>query len=954
MRELRCPTIVGRREELDALSGVLDAAVCSRGRAVFLVGEAGVGKSRVAAAATEAARSRAIDVLIGRAVRSGLATPYRALSEAVLGALRLRELPETRQLAPFRRALGVLVPEWRVGAEPVEESLVVVGEAVLRLLRALAADRPSLLVLEDLHWADSETLGVLEYLVDNVGAEPLVVLVTLRDEPAPVLALSHELRTRAPADVITLGRLDRSQVCAMATSCLGSPAPPEVVQMLSERADGLPFFIEELLASLVGTGALVRNERAWDITAELCPRVPLTFADTVRHRLQLVGDGARLVLGAAAIVGRQFDWELVRSVAAMGPDVLDVLRLAVDHRLLEEEPTGGFRFRHALTREAILAQLLVAERVQLAECALAVLENHQPALPGDTVGLAASLAEQAGQHDRAAGLLREVALRALAAGALQSAAMAARQAARVAADDELTVTAEEVLLQALALAGDAAGAEEVGERVLAGLSRIGASASRMAAAHLLLARSAVGAGEWSRARRLLEGARRGVDEPDVACRAEIEAQLAIVSLGENATNEARTRGQRALAMARAAQCPEVVCEALEVLGRCARTTDIAHAETAFTEALAVADEAGLALWRVRALHELGTIDVMEVGDTNRLMEARRAAEAVGALSTAAHVDFHLGALHLQRCEFDAAGDVLDRAESAARRFRLVALLPTTLTLQAAVWGFRGDLVRASSLGQQAREVAPGDAEIEARVRWALAAAHLSRDEIRSAATECDAALEVLPPGSGFSQTFLPALGVLLRVLEEHSALLPDEAVGGPAHLSPGLHAVTRAVVLGRQGHQKEAEAAFQRGEELLAPGTWLHHVVRRLVAECALEDGWGDPVAWLRESAAFFASRGIEPLARACRSLLRRAGAPLPRTRSGAQDSVPDALRAKAITRREADVLALLAEGLANKEIGERLYLSPRTVEKHVERLLFKTETANRTQLTALAVRLLD
>ena len=187
------------------------------------------------------------------------------------------------------------------------ESLVVVGEAVLRLLRALAGDRPSVLVLEDLHWADSETLGVLEYLVDNVGLEPLVVLVTLRDETAPALALAHELRTRAPADVITLGRLDRSQVSTMATSCLGSPAPPELVQMLSERADGLPFFVEELLASLVVTGALVRIDGAWETTAELCPRVPLTFADTVRHRLELVGDGARPVLGAAAIVGRQFD-----------------------------------------------------------------------------------------------------------------------------------------------------------------------------------------------------------------------------------------------------------------------------------------------------------------------------------------------------------------------------------------------------------------------------------------------------------------------------------------------------------------------------------------------------------------------------------------------------------------------------------------------------------------------
>ncbi|MDP9442545.1 MAG: AAA family ATPase [Actinomycetota bacterium] len=951
---MRCPTIVGRDKQLDALSGVIEAAARRHGRGLFLVGEAGVGKSRLIVAAAEVARSRGMDVLVGRAVRSGLATPYRALSEALLGALRLRDLPDTRELAPFRRALGVVVPEWRVGSEQVHESLVVVAEGVIRLLRALAVDRPSVLVLEDLHWADSETLGVLEYLVDNVQLEPLAVLATLRDEPTPALAMAHELQARGGADLIALGRLDASEVSTMASACIGSPVPDDVARMLAERADGLPFFVEELLASLVGTGALVRREGTWTTTEELCPRVPLVFADTVRHRLELLGEPGQRALGAAAILGRQFDWELVGTVADMGRDVLDVLRVAVDHRLLEEDAAGSFRFRHALTREAILAQLLVPERVYLAERALAALEKGRARLPGEGLELAASLAEQAGQHGRAAELLQEVARRALAAGALQSAAAAARRCTELAAgDDGLSVAGDELLLQALALAGDAAGVEEVGERVLVGLARLGASASRTTAAQLLLARCASGAGEWSRARSFLEAARAAVDDSEGASAARIEVQLAAVSLGENRIGEARARGERALALARTAGCPDVVCEALEVLGRCARTTDVAHAEASFEEALRVADDAGLALWRVRALHELGTIDVMEFGETDRLVEARRAAEAVGALATAAHIDFHLAALHGQRCEFDAALGVLDRAEAAARRYRLGPLVPPIISLRATVWGFRGELAQARYMGQRAREAAPGDPETEARVRWSLAAAHLARDEISRARAECDAALSVLPPGSGFSQTFLGALGVLLHVLENPTALSSNEAIGAPAHLSPGLLFVTRAVVLGRQGRVEEAEAAFARGDELLARGPWLHHVVRRLVAEPAIKDGWGDPATLLRESASFFSGQGIEPLARACRSLLRKAGAPLPRSRSSTQDGVPDPLRSLEITAREADVLALVAEGLPNKEIAKRLYLSPRTIEKHVERLLVKTETANRAQLTAFAVRLL-
>jgi DNA-binding CsgD family transcriptional regulator len=122
----------------------------------------------------------------------------------------------------------------------------------------------------------------------------------------------------------------------------------------------------------------------------------------------------------------------------------------------------------------------------------------------------------------------------------------------------------------------------------------------------------------------------------------------------------------------------------------------------------------------------------------------------------------------------------------------------------------------------------------------------------------------------------------------------------------------------------------------------------RLIAEAALTDGWGQPVPWLREALSFFEENQYLAVATACRTLLARAGVPLPRRGRGTS-SVPHPLRARGVTSREVDVLVLVMEGLSNKQIGERLYLSPKTVEKHIEHLMDKMGLGNRAELGAAA-----
>jgi DNA-binding CsgD family transcriptional regulator len=129
---------------------------------------------------------------------------------------------------------------------------------------------------------------------------------------------------------------------------------------------------------------------------------------------------------------------------------------------------------------------------------------------------------------------------------------------------------------------------------------------------------------------------------------------------------------------------------------------------------------------------------------------------------------------------------------------------------------------------------------------------------------------------------------------------------------------------------------------------WYFHYGRRLVAEAAIEDGWGEPAGWLREADAFFDQHGYRTVASACRSLLRKCGVPALSGR--AHRRVPEPFRGHGVTEREMEVLAILADGLSNKDIGARLYLSPKTVEKHVASLMDKLEVRSRAQLATIAV----
>ena len=173
MADLLCPVLIGRDAESGRLRSALGAAQSGMGKMVFLTGEAGIGKSRLTSELAAEAQARGATVLAGRAVPASGSIPYRPLTEALQQALRERAFPDDPSLAPWLPALRAVIPTIAgPRGDPYSEYTPPVrGEAVLQLLRRFAGTTGLLLVLEDLHWADPDTLAVVEYLSDNLSAE---------------------------------------------------------------------------------------------------------------------------------------------------------------------------------------------------------------------------------------------------------------------------------------------------------------------------------------------------------------------------------------------------------------------------------------------------------------------------------------------------------------------------------------------------------------------------------------------------------------------------------------------------------------------------------------------------------------------------------------------------------------------------------------------------------------
>jgi DNA-binding CsgD family transcriptional regulator len=988
MVAMLCKVLVGRSHEVQALVSALDAAETGHGGTICVTGEPGVGKSRLVREAAGAAQRRGFLVLHGRASESAVPVPFRPVAEALMGAARADITPDSPSVADYRAALGSLVPEWsRPGDSAAEVSPLILGEALLRIL-SLPAWRGGLLVLEDLHWADPETLAIIEYLADNAAATKVCCLISVRDtEPSAALELLESLTARRAAATVEVARLTQDDVMDMATECLNaSDAPPPVSRMLAS-CEGLPFAVEEILAAAVSSGELVHEGRGWTVNEKIVTGVPPSIVGSVRNRIAALGARARAVIVSGALLGRQFDWTLIPRISAIPPpETLSILQDA--HRMQLIEPVtsdlGMFRFRHSLTRDAIISALLPPEVSDLAARAATEVEATHPGLPGPWCELGADLRTTAGQPVEAARLRLTAGQRALTHGAVSSAVTSLRTARELIEDNavgdvrELRSDIDEALAEALALSGDYEQLDHLVTEVLSGLDVSGADRKRAA---FVLLKASMGLPqdhcETSGARiATASELARGLDNPELAGR--IDAISARISLVCGDLEYSDRLARRSLAAAEAAGltgwAAEVAVQSLGTIGHLHRITNLNDARAAYQRAFEIADQNGLGVPRIRTLHALGITDMMIDGQVGRLIDVQRLAHDAGLLSIAAIIDLQLANFWSMGTDLDRAYAAAVRCEEAAWRLDSARLAAFAIAHQALVHGIRGDARKARSASSRAESLVPGDPTIMmVAICQGRVVAELFHDDIPRAAQVSAGAdvyrQEVLAAATrvrGFfssAQAPLVARGwawglhALLQAVtggDIEAAIAVATAAEANDRWNRGCLAYARAVLAGRQRQPGQATALAAEGTQYLAEfAPWWVHLAQRLVACDALRDQWGEPAGWMRNAAAAFTASGHVQLASACRGILRQAGERVPRAGRGTA-AVPPQMRSLGVTSREMDVYLLVGRGHSNTDIAQKLFISPKTVETHIASLVVKTSQAGRRQLVAHAARYID
>ncbi|MGI5170572.1 ATP-binding protein [Spirillospora sp. CA-253888] len=915
--------IVGRAVELAVIDELVAVTAGGRGATMLVLGEAGIGKSRLLAEAAARGSAAGMEVLRGRAVPAG--GTYRALATALVGWLRNAALAEDAGVRPYRAALGRLIPDFGPagGAEPMVDPAVVVGEGVLRLLRAVGGGRGCLLLLDDLHWADPDTLAVLEYLVDGVADQRILVCCAAREESPTVGRIGRRPAVR----VLRPARLDAAEVAELAGDRAGVRLAAATAGFMVDRCDGLPLLVEELTAGLRQAGV----DPAEPVSALDVP-VPPTLRALVGERLAALTGEHRHLLNVAAVVGVDLGWDVVASVAEVAePVLLAGLRAATETGLLRSE-SGELTWRHALTREAVLAALLPPERAAIARRAGRLLDTGGV---GEADVRAAELFGAAGDHERAGRILLRLARHDLTRGALRS---ARESLARVEADGAVRVAWAIEQARLHTLVGEVDAALRTGEAVIDV-----AAGDEHAELCLQLARSCIVGGRWAAAIAYVERAGR----PHAPCSALIRADA---SYGAGDPDDAAALAADAVREAERSGDGESLASALLARGRCLAHYDAAAAQAAYGRAVQVTAEHGLTPLRVSALLHLSGIEGRERPDPPALDAARELAVSAGLLGQLASIDMLAADLALTAYGPDTGEPVARRCAELAGRLRLTSVQAVAELFVAAARAGAGDQDGARRWLRQAGARPDAPPEVQAGLALVPAIAAVVAGDLPRAAALADEGASVLADFASACPTHWWGLWLLLREVTgnapEDARAVFQKARADRRPVNRGALDLADAVAAGRLGDSAASAAALACGDAALQAHPWWHRLLRLPVWTAAVTERWGDPVPGLRADLAWHEQNGGDAQARRCRDLLRSAGAPPRRTRG---TTVPPRLRALGVTGRETEVLALVAEGLGNAQIAARLHLSVRTVETHVSHLLAKTGAPDRNGLRAYA-----
>jgi DNA-binding CsgD family transcriptional regulator len=942
----RVVTLIGRDRELAALTGRLDQARAGRAGIVLVGGDAGIGKTRLLTELTSAVPDR---VLWGACLPLGQrGLPFLALIDLLRGLTA-----DERRLVP--PAVRTLTSRDEVAGAAVSRSQLF--QAVLDLLERLASRQPLIVVFEDLHWADTSLLDLIDFLTGSLRDQPIVLLATFRvDDPAfgsELREVLGEWERRPGASRLDLSPLPAADALRVVVERLeGHGAGRSEARRLAGRAGGNPFFLEQLAAAY-GSGE----------------RIPRLLRDLLLNRTQALPAVALRVLRIASVGGVSIDEELVSAIAGLPLDeVRSLLRTAVALQLLTLDERGC-RFRHALLAEALQADLLPAERRDHHAAYAAALLERGDAPP-------ARLAV----HHAYAGQARE-ALAAWVAAATQAERMFAFAEARhglqsalelwgqVDAPEQLTGTTAVALRRRLAeatfAAGDAEAACRVARDLLDDLDP-GGDPVASAMVHHRFARYLLDTAGHAEALHVQERAVALVPaSPPSRERAEVIAGLARILLYEHRVGEARSCAEEAIALARTSGAVHAEVSARNTLGA-AFVLDDGEAAPAIREALALARDLHDAHEQARSLWNLNAASFFAARWTEMLAEAEATTDALRRLApgwVVKHVERVAAALfRLGRWDEAAATIAAAHREDPTQSARIGH--PELLVA-------RGESARAAAL-QDARRAAAVVGGTHERL-WFLtddAMVALADGRPSTALRIID---EVLVSAEG---RYLPALLGYASVTGLRAAAevacgraRTDGELGDARTIGRRCHAAIAGLVArpGRaDGWKREAtaraaqcDAELTRLEGQQEPAAW-QIAVERWDALAVLYDaaycrfrsaeaviGCGgdrdEAARTLRDVLALLGRLREVRLATEVRRLARRARLDVGEAEGGAAGPF-------GLTGRENEVLRELAAGAGNRRIAEVLYISEKTVSVHVSNILRKLQVASRGEAAAVAI----
>ncbi|WP_433556899.1 helix-turn-helix transcriptional regulator [Pseudonocardia xinjiangensis] len=986
--------LVGRRHEVTALAAALDRAVEGRPTGVLLSGDAGVGKSRLVAETVERAEAAGFVVLLGRCTDAAEASlPYLPFTEVVgsLTALRpalVAEHPALRHLLPGG------FPRGAQSGEDRDLGQLRVFDAVLSVLDELTTTAPALLVVEDLHWADRSSRDLLVFLLSRLTRQRLVVLSTYR---ADDLHRRHPLRpvlselVRLPAvERVELAPLGPQEALELVRLLADGSLPEPLLRNAARRSEGNAFFAEELVsASSDG--------------------MPHGLAEVLLARIEGLTPATQRVLRIASVAGRRVTHQRLAAVSGLPVDELEqALREAVAHHVLVADTQAGgistddaYVFRHALLREAIYNELLPGERSRLHSAYATLLADRSApgrtaepdraaelahhAMAGHDLPLALAASVQAAHEANDREAPAEVLLHAERAMELWPAVPDAEAVARI---DEGTLT--RWAAWGASATGDPDRGIALGRRALELAEQRGDPMLTSAIARRYAWRLLDLSGREQEAR---EVARRAldlvVDLPPSATLAWAHAVLARVLARVDHFDEARKQAEAALDVARGlpdhdAMAPGATADALVTLAVCEEYGG--HAERArrlLAEAKPLARRSASLGVELRAYYALG-ISLLDDGRLAEAVEEFAAGEerAAATGTTWGGYGLELRVAHViarfQRGDWDAAEEAAELAgesvsATVASRLTAAGLLTTVA---------RGRFEAAGRRLAELRDSSPTDDQVIMLVGQAGAEAALWQGRPAEAAERVTEALTGLrcSPSAGHAPhlggIMLAALGVSAQadLAAAGHAPVAEATAAGRALLATAEHTAAtglpRAGTLGPEGAawlcRARAELtrivgpadpsvwsglvdafAFETGEPggTGSPGyRQAYALLRRAEARLGTGAPHGDVEPDLRAALRTSERLAARPLAAAVRALAARAG-----VRLEAEPARPEPRGAGPFTPRERSVLALVAAGHTNRQIGAALFISEKTVSVHLSRVMAKLGASSRTEAVSVA-----